>query len=162
MTEASEIIRNAAVPSTAGAPVRAETGLPRVFGAPKQLGRARLIVGLSGPVGIGVAAALAWVVMHSFALAYAGELAAAALISAAAGVIALLPMLFLMGKGGATIVQMTMVAMLVRMGVTLAGLFLALRPAWHLDPGPLVILTALCYMALMIAESGATIWATRH
>jgi hypothetical protein len=131
-------------------------------GIPRNLGAARVVIGLAAPVAVGVIGVLGWLVMRSFNLGYGRELVAALIISVVAGFVAVVPMMALLGKGAIAVVRLTMVAMLVRMGLTLAGLVLAFGPGWQLDHGVLVVMTAACYVALMVAESGATIWATRH
>jgi hypothetical protein len=123
---------------------------------------ARVVIGLAAPVAVGVIGVLGWLVMRSFNLGYERELVAALIISVVAGFLAVVPMMALLGKGAIAVVRLTMVAMLVRMGLTFAGLVLAFGPGWHLDHGVLVVMTAACYVALMATESGATIWATRH
>jgi hypothetical protein len=145
-------------PSPSLPPV-APSGAPT--GNVKNLPAARLLIGLAAPLGVGLVALLGWLVMKSFNLAYQRELLAATIISIAAGALAVLPMLLLMSKGAIAIVRLTMVAMLVRMGLTFAGLLLACGPGWRLDAGVLVVCTAGCYLAVMVAESAATLWATR-
>ena len=132
------------------------------IGVPTRIRTGRVVVALSAPLGVGVVYALGLLVLHSYNLAYHRELLAAAILSVIAGLIAVLPMVILMGRGAIAIVHLTMIAMLVRMVLTLAGLVLLCGPGWKLDHGVLVLCTAACYFVLMIAESAATIWASRH
>jgi hypothetical protein len=132
------------------------------IGVTKHLAAARAMVALSAPVGVGVAYGVGWLVFHSYNIAHERELLAAAVLSGIAGVIAVLPMVALMARGAIALVHLTMIAMIVRMLVTLCGLILLFGPGWKLDHGVLVLCTAGCYFTLMMAESAATIWASRH
>ena len=147
-------------PQTSAPPVPPVTA---PIGAPKNVRMARLIIGLASPVGVGVVCVLGLLVMRSFNLmSYGPELVAAAIISVIAGFFAVLPLLVGIRSGAIAVVRLTMLAMILRMGLVLIGLVFACGPGWRLHPGPLVLWALACYIGLMIAESGATIWATRQ
>ncbi|HVX84809.1 MAG TPA: hypothetical protein VH253_08335 [Phycisphaerae bacterium] len=128
----------------------------------RRIAAARTIIALSAPVGVGVVYGVGWLILHSYNIPYQRELLAAAILSAVAGVLAVIPMLLLMARGAIAMVHLTMIATIVRMLLTLGGLILLFGPAWKLDHGVLVLCTAACYIAVMTAESTATIWASRH
>ncbi len=130
---------------------------------PRNLPRSRMVVACSGPLGIAVVLALGTLVTYSFNLAgYHREMWAAATIGLVAGLLAVLPLLVLMRRGVIAIVRLTMLATGLRIAFMLAGLILASGPGWKLSLTPLVLWVAACYMALLIAESGATAWVVRH
>ena len=139
-----------------------EPRYPGGRGEVKNLGRARLVVALAAPVGVVTVGILGWVLMKSFNWGYQRELLAAMIIGVVAGMVAVTPLLALMGRGATAVVRLTMVATLLRMGLTFAGLVLAFGPGWKLDHGVLVVCVAACYVAVMVTESAGTIWVTRQ
>ena len=121
------------------------------------------MVACAGPVAVGAVAGLGMLVTHSFNWnGHAQEMWAAVVISVAAGLLAVVPMLVWMGKGAIAIVRLTMVATALRVVLMLAGVVLASGPGWQLKLVPLVAWVGACYLALLIAESGATAWVVRH
>ena len=132
---------------------------PETPASRKNVTRVRCVIAAAAPIGIGTVVVLGWLVTRSFNLDYQREMWAAALLSLAAGFFAVVPLLLYIGRGPVAIVRLALLAMMLRVGLMLAGLVLATGPGWHLALVPLVLWTAACYVALLIAESSATAWA---
>src|SRR4051812_48294733 len=133
-----------------------------VVGVPKHLMRSRALVACSGPLAIAGVVLIGLLVSKSFNIGYRGEMIAAAVVSLAAALIAVAPLIALMGRGVVAILRLTMLATLLRVIVMLIGLYLAMGPGWKLSLMPLVIWSGSCYFAMLVAESAATAWVVKH
>jgi len=105
----------------------------------------------------------AWVVATSFTLNfYPSEMLAAGIINGIAGVLAIVPMLLVVGKGTLFIARTALLATTLRMILVLIGLVLAYGPGWHLQHTPIIAWAGLFYAVMLISEGIAVSWVMRR
>lgn len=114
---------------------------------------------LAGPLAVLLVMGLGWVVLASLGLPrHVPEMIGGGIVNVVGGLLATLPVLFFMKKGVLAILQASMLAMVVRCGVILMGLMLALAPGWNLAKMPLVLWVLCLYFPLLIVETSCIAW----
>jgi hypothetical protein len=93
---------------------------------------------------------------------YESEMLGAGIVNVAGAVLSALPVLMLMKRGVLGIMQASLLSMMVRCGVILLGLLLALGPGWGLAKMPLAIWTLCCYFPLLMTETTCLAWLTNR
>jgi hypothetical protein len=118
-----------------------------------------MVMLLSGPLAVVLVMTLGWVVRTSFGMPlYGREMIGGGIVNIVGGIFAALPIVLFMKRGVVAIIQASMLAMVVRCGVILMGLMLALGAGWNLDRMPLAVWTLCCYFPLLMAETACIAW----
>ncbi len=124
----------------------------------------RLGLAVTPLIATGAAMALAMLILPLFHRPlYMREMLAAALVSAVVGLLAVLPMVVLIGRSAILLLRCAVLANMTRLvGVTLGGiLVIALAPV-HLHKTVVLLWLAAFYFILLIAESVASSWVIKH
>jgi len=113
----------------------------------------------ASPATVLVVMLVGWVLLTSLGMPlFAKEMVGAAIVITLGGIIASLPIFFLMKRGAQAIAQGAILGIAVRIGTVLMGLMLAMGPGWGLSKMPLVYWVLAHYFPLLIVETAIVGW----
>jgi len=118
-----------------------------------------MIVLLAAPLSVLLTSLAAWLLLTTLSQPlYVHEMFAGATVNTLGGILAALPIFWLMKKGAAAIAQAGILSIALRCGAILLGMFAAMAPAWSLDKMPLVYWVMGYYFPLLMVETAVVAW----
>ncbi len=114
---------------------------------------------IAAPVTVAVTMIAGWIFLTSLAMpTYVHEMMAAGAVNTVGGVLAALPLFFLMKRGTQAIAQAALLGIALRCACTLMALMLAMGPGWGLSRMALVYWVLGGYFPLLMVETAVVAW----